>query len=73
MNGLKIFQLLRTMKLNIAIGETDLGDFHIALAVIQYAPEVLVTSNIQDLMYLNKLCSVQTPSQFLESIDALDV
>jgi predicted nucleic acid-binding protein len=59
-------------KLNISIGETDLGDFHIALAVIQYAPEVLITSNTRDLRYLNKLCSVQTPSQFLKSIDALD-
>jgi hypothetical protein len=57
-------------KLNIPVGKTDPGDFHIGLAVIQYNPDILVTSNINDLEYLNQLCQVLTPGQFLQMIDA---
>ncbi|HHU83472.1 MAG TPA: hypothetical protein GXZ26_10770 [Firmicutes bacterium] len=58
-------------KLNRPIRETDLGDIHIALGVLKCCPDVLVTSNIKDLAYLNSFCQVMKPSEFLQYIDAL--
>lgn len=58
-------------KLKTTLQETDLGDFHIMLAAVQANPDIVVSSNIEDLKPLAEFCMVMTPSQFLKCLGAL--
>ena len=48
-----------------ATRDMDLGDWHVIAAALEYGPDVVVTSNIEDLRLLENVCAVETPTQFL--------
>lgn len=50
------------------ISQFDVGDLHVAAAVVEYGADILITSNVSDLSPLRALCNVLHPREFLHML-----
>lgn len=51
--------------LQVAVASVDPKDLHLAVAALEHAADVVVTSNVADLAFLSDVCSIEPPGQFL--------
>lgn len=51
--------------LQIPVSQTDPKDWHLVVAFLEHRPDIIVTSNVEDLTFLRTYCLVEPPSVFL--------